>query len=121
MRVSQPIILQYVHFGLFSTLIRPVHVSCTATRLLSHAVATTDDTFTLSCIKLFYFLLVSVHVLCFYPFCFTCFHLVVIFKSVGTRILLQCWKQILIAWQLIPDTVTVIAGLLNFMPCKLIF
>jgi len=104
MRVSQPVILQYIYFGLFSTLIKTEHISFTATHLLSHIVPTTCEVFTLSCIKLFYFLLISAHVLCYYPFCYRCFHLVVIFKSVGTRILLQCWKQMVIAWKLIPDT-----------------
>ena len=85
----------------------------------SHIVPTTGEAFTLSCIELFYFLLMPVHVMCYYPFCYNCVRLLVIFKSVGTRILLQCWKQI-IAWQLIPDTPTVVAALLNFMPSKLI-
>lgn len=90
MRVSQPIILQYIYLGLFSTLIRTEHISFAATHLLCHIVPTTCEVFTLSCIKLFYFLLISVHVLCYYPFYYKCFHPVVIFKSVGTRILLQC-------------------------------
>jgi len=93
----------------------------TDTHLLFHIVPTTFEVFTLSCIKLFCFLLMSVHVLYYYPFCYSCFHLVVIFKSVGTRILLQCWKKMVIGWQLIPDTLTVITSLFNFIPCKLIF
>jgi hypothetical protein len=118
MTVSEPVILQYIYFGLFSTLIRTVHIGFIATHLLSHVVPTTDEAFTLSCIKLFYFLLISVHVLCYCPFCYKCFRLVVIFKSVGTRILLHYWKQVVVAWQSIPDTLTVIAGLFNFIPCK---
>ena len=61
-------------------------------------------TFIISCDQLFYFLSISVRVLCYQPSCHNCYHLANIFKFVTAKILFQRWKQTKIAGRRIPLT-----------------
>ena len=45
---------------------------------------------------IFYNLLISVHVLCCQPPCHNCLRLAIVFKYVAVKLLLQCWKQMII-------------------------
>ena len=45
--------------------------------------------------KLFYSLLKEIHILCYQTPCHNHFHLAAIFKSMVTKILINCWKWML--------------------------
>lgn len=72
-------------------------VTCIAIPLLSHIVFATTEAFVTSWDEPFNSLLLSVRVQCYMSSGNNSFFLTIIFKYVAENVILQCWKQLIIA------------------------
>jgi len=77
-------------------------VTCIAIPLLSHIVFATTEACVTSWDELFNSLLLSVRVQCYMSSGNNLFFLTTIFKYVAEKVILQCWKQLIIAQLIIP-------------------